>query len=62
MASIEKKKYIARVGINFDLLKGKPRVEAGQAIPDAATDKDIADLLAINAITEAPKSKTKEQD
>lgn len=42
----EKKKYVAVVGISFDGLKDQPRVEPGEAIPDAVSADEIKALLA----------------
>ena len=52
MAEKKKKEYIAVQGINFDELKGKPRVEPGESIPDGVDPKVIAELLANGAIKE----------
>lgn len=46
------KKYIAKVGISFDGLKDKPRVEPGQPIPEKLDQKTIDDLLANGDIEE----------
>lgn len=53
MADEKKKKYIAVVGINFDGLKGKPRAEPGDPIPDGLKPETIKDLLANGDIKEA---------
>lgn len=45
-------KYIAKTGINFDGLKGKPRVEVGKPIPEGVPEKEIAQLMASGAIEE----------
>ena len=50
MASV--KKHIAKTGINFDGLKGKPRVEAGDPIPESVPEATIQDLLHDGAIEE----------
>lgn len=47
------KKYIAMAGMNFDGLKGKPRVEIGDLVPDGLTDKEIKQLLADGDVKEA---------
>lgn len=47
------KSYVALNGINFDGLKGKPRVEKGDPIPEGVTAEDIKDLLANKDIKEA---------
>lgn len=57
MASVEKKRYIAKVGINFDGLKDKPRVEPGQLIPNNVPEATIKDLLADGVIEEAKEAK-----
>lgn len=49
----EKPRYVATTGINFDGLKGKPRVEAGQVIPAEVSDKEIQELLASGVIKES---------
>lgn len=49
----KQKKYIALVGLNFDGMKGKPRVEAGDRIPDGVDAKEIAQLLKDKQIEEA---------
>lgn len=49
----KKKRYVALNGINFDGLKGKPRVEIGDAIPEGVTLDDIKDLLANGDIKES---------
>lgn len=41
----EKKRYIAVHGIEFGKLKGKPRVESGEAIPEGADPETLKDLL-----------------
>ena len=48
-----KKRYIALVGLNFDGLKNKPRVESGKPIPDGLDAKEIAQLLRDGHIKEA---------
>lgn len=57
MASV--KRYIAKVGINFDGLKDKPRVEAGQQIPITVSDATIKDLLKDGIIEEVKEKKGK---
>jgi len=47
------KKYIATVGLDFDGLKDKPRVEAGEPVPDGVDAKEIAQLLTDGQIKEA---------
>lgn len=47
------KEYVALVGLNFDGLKGKPRVETGEIIPKEVDAKEIAQLLADKHIKEA---------
>lgn len=49
----KKKKYIAKVGLNLDGLKGKPRVEAGEPIPDNVPKEEIEQLLNDGQIEEA---------
>ena len=49
---LDKKKYVAKVGLDFDGLKGKPRVEAGEKIPAGVDAKEIAQLLADKQIEE----------
>lgn len=39
------KQYRAKVGINFDGLKGKPRVEPGELIPEGVKPEVLKDLL-----------------
>lgn len=57
MAGVEKK-YTAKVGLNFDGLKDKPRVEVGERIPDNVSDSEIKQLLRDGAIEESkPKAK-----
>lgn len=51
----DKKKYVAQTGINFEGLKGKPRVEAGQHIPEGLKPEQIEALLDIKAIKEVEK-------
>lgn len=46
------KKYIAKVGINFDGLKPPVRVEAGQSIPSNVPEQTIQELLHDGAIEE----------
>jgi hypothetical protein len=46
------KKYKAKVGLNFDGLKDKPRVEPGKPIPADVPAQEIAELLKIDAIEE----------
>lgn len=53
----EKKKYVCVTGMDFEGLKGKPRVEAGQPIPDGLTDKQIKEYLAGGLIEEAKEPK-----
>lgn len=53
MAEKKPKKYIALNGINFDGLKGKPRVEIGDPIPEGVSAEDIKDLLANEDIKES---------
>lgn len=52
MASLEKKTYVATVGLNFDGLKDKPRVEAGELIPATVPEAEIKQLLADGAIAD----------
>jgi hypothetical protein len=52
-------KYIAKIGLNFDGIKDKPRVEPGEPIP-VVSDKEIKELLAIDAIEEVKEKKSKE--
>lgn len=47
-----KKQYVAVNGISFDGLKGKPRIEAGDFIPEEVNDATIKDLLASGDIRE----------
>ena len=47
------KKYVATVGISFEGLKGKPRVEAGDPLPDGVPADVIKDLLENGDIKEA---------
>lgn len=49
----KKKKYVALNGIDFDGLKGKPRVETGDPIPEGVSPDDIKDLLANGDIKES---------
>lgn len=49
----KKKTYVALNGIDFDGLKGKPRVEIGDLIPDGVSSEDIKDLLANGDIKES---------
>lgn len=53
------KKYIAKVGINFEGLKPPVRVEAGDPIPVTVPDATIKDLLMDGAIEEAKEKKGK---
>jgi hypothetical protein len=46
------KRYVAVVGIDFEGLKDKPRVDAGETIPAGIDPKVIADLLANGDIKE----------
>lgn len=48
----EKKKYIAKVGLDFDGLKDKPRVEPGEPIPAGLKQSEIDELLALDQIEE----------
>lgn len=41
----EKKKYVAKVGLDFDGLKGKPRVEAGEKLPEGLKQSEIDELI-----------------
>lgn len=55
-----KPKYIAKVGLNFDALEPKRRVEAGESLPDGISQSDIDTLLSIKAIEVVePKKKEK---
>ena len=49
------KKYIAKVGIDFEGLKDKPRVEASQPIPADVPEAEIKQLLKDDQIEEAKK-------
>ena len=44
--------YIAKVGLDFDGLKGKPRVEAGEPIPAKVPESEIVQLLSDGHIEE----------
>ena len=50
---MEKKTYITKVGLNFDGLKGKPRIEAGEPIPANVPESEIKQLLSDGHIEEA---------
>lgn len=54
----EKKTYIATVGLDFDGLKGKPRVEPGDPIPGGVKQDVIDDLLANGDIKESEQQRT----
>lgn len=41
----DKKKYVCATGMNFESLKGQPRVEAGQPIPEGLTPKQIKEYI-----------------
>jgi len=45
--AVEKRKpgYYAKVGIDFEGLKGKPRVEAGDPVPEGLKQKELDQLL-----------------
>ena len=47
----DKKQYIAKIGLNFDRLKGL-RIEPDQPVPDKLTDEEIENLLAQGWIEE----------
>lgn len=51
--SKEKPKYIAKVGITFEGIKGKPHIEPGDPIPDGVKPETIKDLLEHGDIEEA---------
>ena len=51
--SSKKKQYIAKMGIDFEGLKGKPHCEPGDTIPDGVSEATIKDLLANGDIEEA---------
>jgi hypothetical protein len=53
------KKYVAKVGLDFEGIKDKPRVEPGEPIP-VISEKEIKELLAIDAIEEVKEKKSKE--
>lgn len=55
------KKYIAKVGINFEGLRPPVRVEKGDPIPITVPDTTIKDLLSDGAIEEV-KQKAKKKD
>jgi len=52
MPKEDKKKYVAVVGINFDGLKGKPRIEPGDPIPSEVPQKEIDELVASGIVEE----------
>lgn len=52
MASTNVKKYIAKVGLDFDGLKGKPRVEKDEPVPANVPESEIKQLLADGMIEE----------
>lgn len=47
------KKYVAKVGIDFEGLKGKPHCEPGDPLPDGVKEETIKDLLECGDIKEA---------
>lgn len=49
----DKKRFICVTGMDFEGLKGKPRVEAGKPIPDGLTEKQIKEYLEAGLIKEA---------
>lgn len=50
--SEKKKKYVAKVGLDFEGLKDKPRVEPGEPIPEGVKASEIDALLALGQIEE----------
>lgn len=49
----KKKQYVAKRGITFEGMKGKPQVKSGDPLPEGVDAKTIADLLAHGDIEEA---------
>ena len=47
------KNYVAKVGLDFEGLKGKPRIEPGERLPEGLNAGEIQELLDLNQIEEA---------